>query len=267
MGKTLHGKCVFVIKESDSNGTELKGLPGIVGMNVLSDLKDIFMAIEGVKKMDRYIYGFKEAKVQRVLANIKMQTEALSCGDKIGFVKVAGRQAITIPPFSERVLEGRCQIPPKVSCQVLVEASTNVSLPKSVLIANVLARTADEKHMDAFVRGKLVEWQLPILIETFKVYKTSDAKTYGLSVVLKPIIDELKSVELEENRGDVALLVLPLLLPPTVYKIGQKVFRPSIDKAGKAFIDLQPVGTNMVEFLKQAESTKHHTFVMAMGNG
>ncbi|KAI2656003.1 3-hydroxybenzoate 4-monooxygenase [Labeo rohita] len=70
-----------------------------------------------------------------------------------------------------------------------------------------------------------------------------------------------------ENRGDVALLVLPLLLPPTVYKIGQKVFRPSIDKAGKAFIDLQPVGTNMVEFLKQAESTKHHTFVMAMGNG
>lgn len=145
MGKMLQGKCVFVIKESDSNGTELKGLPGIVGMNVLRDFKDLFMAIKGVKRMDRYSHGFKEAKVQRVLANIKMQTEALSCGDKIGFVKVAGRQAITIPPFSERVVEGRCRIPPRVSCQVLVEASTNVSLPKSVLIANVLAKAADGK--------------------------------------------------------------------------------------------------------------------------
>ncbi len=80
-----------------------------------------------------------------MLANIKMQTEALSCSDKIGFVKVAGKQAITIPPFSERVLEGCCRIPPKVSCQVLVEASSNVSFPKSVLIANVLAKTADGK--------------------------------------------------------------------------------------------------------------------------
>ncbi len=145
MGKTLLGKCVFVIKESESNMTELKGLPGIVGMNVLSDLKDLFITTEDMKKMDRYSHGFKEAKIQRVLANIEMQTEALSCSDKIGFVKVAGKQAITIPPFSERVLEGRCRIPPKVSCQVLVEASSNVSLPKSVLIANVLAKTVDGK--------------------------------------------------------------------------------------------------------------------------
>ncbi len=145
MGKTLLGKCVFVIKESESNVTELKGLPGIVGMNVLSDLKDLFITTEDMKKMDRYSHGFKEAKIQRVLANIEMQTEALSCSDKIGFVKVAGKQAITIPPFSERVLEGRCRIPPKVSCQVLVEASSNVSLPKSVLIANVLAKTANGK--------------------------------------------------------------------------------------------------------------------------
>ncbi|KAL1260059.1 hypothetical protein QQF64_007886 [Cirrhinus molitorella] len=145
MGKTLHSKCVFVIKESESSTTELKGLPGIIGMNVLSELKDLFMTTEDMKKMDRYSYGFKEAKVQQVLANLKMQTEALSCGEKIGFVKVAGKQAITIPPFSECVLEGCCRIPPKVSCQVLVEASSNVSLPKSVLIANVLAKTADGK--------------------------------------------------------------------------------------------------------------------------
>lgn len=99
------------------------------------------MATEGVKRMDRYGRGIKEARVQRVLANLKIQAETLSHGDKIGFVKVAGKQAVTIPPFSERVLEGRCRLPPKMSCQVLVEASPEVSLPKSVLIANVLTRT------------------------------------------------------------------------------------------------------------------------------
>ncbi len=46
MGKTLHGMCVFVIKESESSVTELKGLPGIVGINVLSDLKNLFMVTE-----------------------------------------------------------------------------------------------------------------------------------------------------------------------------------------------------------------------------
>ncbi len=46
MGKTLHGMCVFVIKESESSVTELKGLPGIDGINVLSDLKNLFMVTE-----------------------------------------------------------------------------------------------------------------------------------------------------------------------------------------------------------------------------
>lgn len=41
--------------------------------------------------------------------------------------------------------EGRCRIPPKVSCQVPVEASPGVSLPKSVLIVNVLTKTIDGK--------------------------------------------------------------------------------------------------------------------------
>lgn len=145
MGKTLHGKCVFVIKDNNPSGTELKGLPGIVGMNVLSDLKDMFMATEGIGKMDRYTHGGKEAKIQRVLADIKMQADTLSHGDMIGFVKVAGKQPVTIPPFSERVLEGRCRIPPKMSCEVLVEASSKVSLPKSVLIANVLTKAIDGK--------------------------------------------------------------------------------------------------------------------------
>ncbi|ROL48104.1 hypothetical protein DPX16_2686 [Anabarilius grahami] len=72
--------------------------------------------------------------------------------------------------------------------------------------------------MYTFVMEKLVEWQLPSLIDKFK-----------------------------ENRGDVALLVLPLLLPATVYRIGQKVFRSSIDEARKAFIDLHPISRDFDE--------------------
>ncbi len=58
----------------------------------------------------------------------------------IGFVKVGGKQAITIPLLSEKVFEGRCRVPPKVKCQVLVEPTVEASLPKGLQVANVLAR-------------------------------------------------------------------------------------------------------------------------------
>ncbi|KAA0718498.1 hypothetical protein E1301_Tti021987 [Triplophysa tibetana] len=58
----------------------------------------------------------------------------------------------------------------------------------------------------------------------------------------------------------------PLEDIPQVYRVGQKVFRPSIDEASKAFIELQPIGTNVVEFLRRTELTKPFPFVLAMGN-
>lgn len=85
--------------------------------------------------MERYSHGAKSANVWHVLANIKMQSEALNCRDNIGSIKVAGKQAVTIPPFGEQILEGRCRISPKVSYQVLVGMF--------VLIANILTKAAD----------------------------------------------------------------------------------------------------------------------------
>ncbi|ROI26629.1 hypothetical protein DPX16_21572 [Anabarilius grahami] len=79
--------------------------------------------------------------------------------------------------------------------------------------------------------------------EVFPVYKTDDAKTYGLSAVLNPIIDELKILELE----------------------GISIDMPHFQ--GTVKFGVAQVGTNMVEFLNRAESTKPHPFVMAMGNG
>lgn len=42
-----------------------------------------------------------------------------------------------------------------------------------------------------------------------------------------------------------ALRLLPALLPPSVYKVNKKVFRPTIEEAKKAFIDLLPVSMNV----------------------
>ncbi|XP_063046034.1 fibroblast growth factor 10-like [Engraulis encrasicolus] len=58
----------------------------------------------------------------------------------------------------------------------------------------------------------------------------------------------------EERRGDVALLLLPRIIPPTTYKQGRKYMRPSQLETSRAFIDEQPVGTNIPEYLAKRTS-------------
>ncbi|KAK5897601.1 hypothetical protein CesoFtcFv8_010649 [Champsocephalus esox] len=53
--------------------------------------------------------------------------------------------------------------------------------------------------------------------------------------------------------GELALSQLPTLLPPTVYRVGRKVFRYTIEESKLAFIDHKPVGTNLVEYLYEAK--------------
>uniref|UniRef100_A0A1A7XTZ7 Uncharacterized protein n=1 Tax=Iconisemion striatum TaxID=60296 RepID=A0A1A7XTZ7_9TELE len=66
-----------------------------------------------------------------------------------------------------------------------------------------------------------------------------------------------------EKLGDAALLVLPLLLPSAPFKVGRNVFRPSSLESRKAFIDIQPTGTNMVEYLTGA--TTEYPYVLVLG--
>ncbi len=112
-------------------------------MNIISELKSLFITGEGVKKVKKNGQP-QEAKIRRVLASFE-KAEPLSPDGKIGFVKVGGKQVITIPPLSEMIFEGRCRVPPKVKCQVLVEPTVEASLPKGLLVANVLARTEGGK--------------------------------------------------------------------------------------------------------------------------
>ncbi|KAJ8005431.1 hypothetical protein DPEC_G00146580 [Dallia pectoralis] len=143
MGKVLPGKCIFVLKDTSQQAEEIKGLSGIIGMNIISEFKSVFVTGENVKSANRYGQP-AEAKIRRVLASVE-KTETLSPDGKLGFVKVGGKQAITIPPLSEKVFEGRCRVPPKVKCQVLIEPITGVSLPKGLLVANVLTKTEGGK--------------------------------------------------------------------------------------------------------------------------
>lgn len=104
-----------MLTDNNPDVKEIKGLSGIIELNVLCELKDLFMTTNGVKKIEKYSCGAKEAKVWRVLVNIKREMVILSPGDKTGIVKVAERQAVTILLFGEQTLEGCCRVPPNPS--------------------------------------------------------------------------------------------------------------------------------------------------------
>ncbi|KAL7402817.1 hypothetical protein ABVT39_020344 [Epinephelus coioides] len=57
-----------------------------------------------------------------------------------------------------------------------------------------------------------------------------------------------------------------MLLPPTVYKVGRKVFRHTIEESKLAFIDHKPVGTNLVEYLDEAKASRPYPYVLSLGN-
>ncbi|KAG1926336.1 hypothetical protein F2P79_024937 [Pimephales promelas] len=84
--------------------------------------------------------------------------------------------------------------------------------------------------------NKLINWNLECLIEKFA-----------------------------DSKGTLALKTLPVILPPPVYKIGHKTFRPTIQEARTSFIDVQPSGTNMVLYLERQKEAKPFPFVLELG--
>lgn len=109
-------------------------------------------------------------------------------------------------------------------------------------------------HQDA--SPKLFEKWLPWYTDRILLFAKREAK-------LPCTAEEMT----EDAKGNLALKLLPVLLPPPPYKIGRKTVRPSIDESKKAFIDIQPVGTNMVEYLQQAEASRPYPYVLSLENG
>ncbi|XP_061784370.1 uncharacterized protein [Nerophis lumbriciformis] len=69
-----------------------------------------------------------------------------------------------------------------------------------------------------------------------------------------------------DAKWELAFKVLPAMLPPTVYKVGGKVFRHTIEESRLAFIDCRPVGTNIMEYLQHAEVSRSYPYVLSLGD-
>lgn len=87
----------------------MKGLSGIIGMNIINEFKSFFFTGKGKKAANKYRQP-AEAMIRRVLASVQ-KADSKSPDGNNGFVKVSRKQTITIPPLSEKVFEGCCRVP------------------------------------------------------------------------------------------------------------------------------------------------------------
>ncbi|KAE8277171.1 hypothetical protein D5F01_LYC25012 [Larimichthys crocea] len=71
---------------------------------------------------------------------------------------------------------------------------------------------------------------------------------YGQKENTGDLLSNISSLSADQ-QGDIALQLLPVLLPTVTYKIGRKV------EVRRAFIDIQPPGTNMVQYLATVSSS------------
>lgn len=91
LGKVLPGKCIFVLNDTSPDVKEMKGVSGIIGMNILNEIQSLFISAEGMEKVNKYTRQ-DEAQVRRVLARVEKEVGPLGRDGRIGYVKIAGKQ-------------------------------------------------------------------------------------------------------------------------------------------------------------------------------
>ncbi len=52
--KVLPRKCIFVLTDTIPDVKEMKGMSGIIGMNILNEIQSLFISAEGIEKVDKY---------------------------------------------------------------------------------------------------------------------------------------------------------------------------------------------------------------------
>ncbi|KAK2903451.1 hypothetical protein Q8A67_008164 [Cirrhinus molitorella] len=100
---------------------------------------------------------------------------------------------------------------------------------------------------------KLFETWIPEYAEKVLYLAKQDNKLPSLSVEDMTL----------DAKGELALTLLPTMVPQAVYRDGKKTIRHSIEESRTAFIHQMPVGTNMVEYLLQS---KPFLSVLALGD-
>ncbi|XP_029766793.1 uncharacterized protein LOC113406182 [Terrapene carolina triunguis] len=190
MGRTIPGKCIFILKDTASGKTLMENrVPGILGMNIIRELKELLLVGEGTQEMNRHGQPRKDATLKRVLAQVERHGRFPGPTGQIGYVKVAGRQKVVIPPWSEKIIDGRCRVPSDFDgYRVLVEPTPGASLPNGLLVANVLANAS---------KGKVPVRLLNSSNKAIKLWpRTRVAEVHRPEGVVPPV-----GVALEEN-GD-----------------------------------------------------------------
>lgn len=95
---SVHGpdtarKCIFILKDKVSEGGHMgKGVPGILGMNIISELKELLLPREGTRRTNHHGHSKKNTVLSRVLARAEGQNRSLSSTGQIGNVKVGEKQ-------------------------------------------------------------------------------------------------------------------------------------------------------------------------------
>ncbi|XP_048690251.2 olfactory receptor 6M1-like [Caretta caretta] len=66
MGQTLPGKCIFILKDKASEGSHMgEGVPGILGMNIISELKELLLPVEGTRRINYHGHPEKNTVLSR----------------------------------------------------------------------------------------------------------------------------------------------------------------------------------------------------------
>lgn len=130
MGKVLPGRGVFVTKYTAvDDGTA--HVPCILVMNIIGELRELLLLGGSIKSGD-FCHIPRE-----IMAKVGSWEHAVGRTGRIGYEKVAGRQKVVVPPVSEFVIDGWCQMGAGLEKhQVLVEPTEGVSLPHGIVVAD-----------------------------------------------------------------------------------------------------------------------------------
>ena len=130
---------MFVLKDDPNCDRGRNVVPGLLGMNILSEVYTLFSGLEGIQKLDRDQQTPGTSALRRIMAAVDKEEQCGGPNGKMGYVKLAGRDPVTIPACTEVIVQGHCSLP-KVHRPVIIEATPDASLPSGLMVANVVAR-------------------------------------------------------------------------------------------------------------------------------
>ncbi|XP_077100006.1 uncharacterized protein LOC143750715 [Siphateles boraxobius] len=102
---------------------------------------------------------------------------------------------------------------------------------------------------------RLYEFWAPVFTERILLFARKEPKAADV------LLESLETLS-NDVRGEVAFKTLPAVLPSSPYRTDGKMVRPTYAEMKRSFIDIKPVGTNMVHYLTSETSQDPHILVL-----